>query len=179
MPILTTPRLRLIALSPAQLEQYLDRPAALERELSLPLSRDILTERVARAIRIKLRKMAGADPSRFCWYTYWLVAVTAEPFGAGLAGFKGYPDEEGKTEIGYGIDPRVRGKGYTTEAVRRLIAWAFEEPACQCVFALNVDRSNLASQRVLAKAGMSMYHESANALSMRVFRPSAENSPSG
>ncbi len=168
MVTLHTPRLDLIPLSPAQLRLYLEQPERLELELGFPISRPILTERAQRAIRMKLGKMERADPEKWDWYTYWLVVVRALPFGAGLAGFKGIPDERGEAEIGYGIDPACQRQGYTTEAARCLIAWAFAEPACQAVIAADTKKANLASLRVLAKVGMSVYAETEDALYLKI-----------
>jgi [ribosomal protein S5]-alanine N-acetyltransferase len=173
---LYTERLDLIPLSPVQLQLYLEQPARLEQELGIPISRSIITERVQRAIRMKLTKMAHMDQARLAWYTYWLLVIRATPFGAGLAGFKGFPDQNGEAEIGYGIDPTCQQQGYMTEAVQSLITWAFEEPACLSVVARDTKKWNVASQRVLAKVGMKAYEESEDALWLRVERGNPERS---
>ena len=97
-------------------------------------------------MRMKLEKMARAQPTQRAWYTYWLLVVrafpsSAAPFGAGLIGFKGFPDANGEAEIGFGIDPACQGQGYTTEAARAMIAWAFQEPACQAVVARDTKKA--------------------------------------
>lgn len=165
-----TERLNLIPLTLRHLTLYLADPQRLERELGLSISRSILTERVRRAIEMKVSKMTQAEENTHVWYTYWLVVVAQEPFGAGLAGFKGYPDEDGEVEIGYGIDPSYQGKGYTTEAVQALITWAFQEPDCKSVIAPDTKRWNIASNRVLEKVGMYIYSETADALFWRIDR---------
>jgi ribosomal-protein-alanine N-acetyltransferase len=43
----------------------------------------------------------------------------------GICGFKGRPDEAGSVEIGYSILRQFRANGYATEAVARLVKWAF------------------------------------------------------
>jgi ribosomal-protein-alanine N-acetyltransferase len=101
-------------------------------------------------------------------WTYWLIVITDQQCGAGLLGFKGLPDEESKVEIGYGIAPAHQGKGYTTEAVRALIAWAFKAPNCHSVIAPNTAKSNIASNRVLKKVGMTVHHETDDALFWRI-----------
>jgi len=164
-------------LSRRQLEQYSTAPDQLERELGFSLSRAILTDRVRHAIEVKLAKMARADVALHAWYTYWLIVAGAPPFGAGLAGFKGIPDAAGAAEIGYGIDPAYRGCGYMTEAVRALIAWAFCEPACRAVIAPGTLKTNPASNRVLAKAGMAVYAETPDALSWRIDREATHDEP--
>ena len=170
MVILHTPRIDLIALSAHQLLQYLEQPDQLETELKIPVSRSIGTERVQRAIRMKLEKMALVEQERHTWYTYWLLVIRSVPFGAGLVGFKGVPDPNGEVEIGYGIDPVYRSQGYMTEAVCRMIEWAFEEKDCLTVVARDIMKLNVASQRVSEKSGMTKYDESEESLSYRIGR---------
>lgn len=61
--------------------------------------------------------------------------------------------EGSKVGIGYVIGRAYWGKGYMTEATKAVIAWAFEQPAIYRVYA-TTDVENIASQRVLEKAGM-------------------------
>lgn len=173
---LHTERLDLIPLSPVQLQLYLEQPTQLEQELGIPISRAIITERVRRAIQMKLAKMAHIEQARLAWYTYWLLVVRAVPFGAGMAGFKGFPNQNGEVEIGYGIDPDYQQQGYTTEAVQCMITWAFEEAACLSVVARDTKKWNVASQRVLAKVGMKVYEESEDAFCLRVERGNTKRS---
>jgi len=69
----------------------------------------------------------------------------------GDAGFKGRPDALGRVEIGYGVAPDQRGKGYATEATNALVAWAGEQGVrivtAECL------EDNVASVRVLEKTG--------------------------
>lgn len=168
---LHTERLNLIPLSTVQLQQYLEQSALLEQALGFPISRAIITERVQRAIRMKLDRLAHVEETQLVWYTYWLMIIRATPpFGAGLIGFKGFPDQNGEAEIGYGIDPDYQGQGYTTEAVQRMIVWAFEEPACLAIVARDTKKLNVASLRVLTKVGMKVYEESEDAYWLRVER---------
>jgi len=129
----------------------------LEAELGLSISRGVLTRPVQRAIWMKLKKMAKTDETHHLWQTYWLIVVSADDFGAGLAGFKGVPNESGSTEIGYGIDPSCQNKGYTSEAVRALGDWALEHSTCNRVTATTV--ANPASRRLLEKLGAHLVTE--------------------
>ena len=85
MLTLRTQRLELIALSATQLQNFVAQPEHLEGELGFPVSREIISERLLRAIRMKLAKMSAVDECAHAWYTYWLVVIRAIPFGAGLA----------------------------------------------------------------------------------------------
>lgn len=149
---LTTPRLALYCLSPAQLAVLLDDPAALERTLGFSVTREGLTPIVQRAIRMKIRKMETAARQDYAWFSYWLIQIRKVLFGAGLIGFKGIPPYPADVEIGYGIDPAYQKHGYITEAVRELVAWAFNDPRCTGIYA-PVSIANPASSRVLEKVG--------------------------
>jgi len=170
MTSLFTERLELLPLNSKQLRLCLERPDQLEIELGLPLSRAMITDRVRRAIQMKLIKMENVEEPKLPWLTYWLIIIREIPLGAGLVGFKGFPDPHGEVEIGYGIDPAQQRQGYTTEAVKRMIQWAFEEQACFSIVAIGVNRLNVASQHVLTKAGMIVVEESEESLSYRIKR---------
>jgi ribosomal-protein-alanine N-acetyltransferase len=68
--------------------------------------------------------------------------------GIGFAG----PPEQGAVEVGYGIVPSRQGRGYATEAVRLMVTLAWRHPVVTAVLA-HTDPGNVASQRVLEKAG--------------------------
>ncbi|MEV8632654.1 GNAT family protein [Streptosporangium sp. NPDC051023] len=58
----------------------------------------------------------------------------------------------GTTEVGYGVHPLHRGRGYAPEAVRALARWTFESTGLRRIeLRANVD--NTASLRVAEKAG--------------------------
>jgi RimJ/RimL family protein N-acetyltransferase len=134
-----------------QLELILRDVQAFETSLQITMTRALITGRVHRAINMKIEKMQKAHLSQYDWSTYWLIVVRDEKVGAGLLGFKGFPDERGATEIGYGIDPAYQGKGYMGEAVRALVEWAFTHSFCNVITATEVE--NPASKRLLEKLG--------------------------
>ncbi len=152
--VLESARLRLVPLSAAQLEFLLKRPEQLEAALGTAVSRQVAASQVVQhAIRLKKHRTIHAAEAEFPWHTYWLTIIRTARFGAGLIGFKGVPDGQGEVEIGYGIDPDFRSKGYTTEAAGMLIDWALRQPSCLAVTAWS-DQENRASARVLEKVGM-------------------------
>ena len=171
LDFIRTPRLFLLALKEHQLQQYLDDPAALEKELEISVSRELLTDTVRCAIGMKIRKMQESNPADHVWYTYWLIVPVMKPFGAGLAGFKGVPDAGGTTEIGYGIATSHQNQGYMTEAVKALVDWAFTHPYCQVVTATEV--TNPASRRLLEKLGAQLTEENKESSTWRINRPSS------
>lgn len=79
--------------------------------------------------------------------------VAVEPpvlFGA--AGFKGAADEAGSVELGYGILPEYQRRGYATEAVLGLVAFALAPPRVRTVVGQTLPHLT-PSIRVLEKAG--------------------------
>jgi len=169
---IATDRLSLFPLTLEQLRLYLDEPEELEKGLGLSVSRSIITNRLKRALGMKIEKMDRANESDHPWFSYWLIVIRETSFGAGMAGFKGLPNEKGEVEIGYGIDPECQGKGYMTEAVEALVAWAFQNDRCLSVIAPDTKRSNIASNRVLEKVGMRVYYETEDALYWRIDKES-------
>jgi RimJ/RimL family protein N-acetyltransferase len=164
--IILTQRLRLIALDKKQLELMLQDIEAFEKSLSITMMRDLITDRVRRAITMKIAKMQKAEASQHDWSTYWLILIREENVGAGLLGFKGFPDERGATEIGYGIDPAYQGKGYMSEAIRALIDWAFTHPFCKVITATEVE--NPASKRLLERLGAQLVNVSEHSTSWEI-----------
>ena len=165
---ISTDRLTLFPLSIDQLRAYIDKPNKPNQMIGALVSRRILTERLRRALKMKIAKMAKANVDEHHWLTYWLIVINEDGFGAGLVGFKGVPNEAGEVEIGYGIDPDYQGKGHVTEAVKALIDWAFQSDTCMSVLAPDTERENVASNRVLEKVGMYIYFESEDTLSWRI-----------
>ncbi|MGE5221952.1 MAG: GNAT family N-acetyltransferase [Omnitrophica WOR_2 bacterium] len=163
MPELETPRLRLIALTPGQLSNYLTKPDEFELQLGYPVSRVNLSDQVQQAMAAKISKMSMAVKEDYPWYTYWLVVTKITPFGAGLAGYKGAPNFLGQVEIGYSMDPSCQNQGYMTEAVRALVNWAFQSNRCQSITAETI-RWNYASRRVLEKTGFVVVSEKGEAV---------------
>jgi [ribosomal protein S5]-alanine N-acetyltransferase len=140
-----------LALTFDQLRSCLPDAKKLEAEMRFPIFRDVIDSNVIRAINLKLQKMAQVDKEYHDWFTYWLIVIKNKRAGAGFIGFKGLPSENGKAEIGYGIDLAYRSQGYMTEALKALTEWAFRHPDCRALTATAV--SNPASERVLQKSG--------------------------
>jgi RimJ/RimL family protein N-acetyltransferase len=154
---ISTQRLQLIPLDADQLELALHDIQALEASLNLVIMKPWMTDRVHRAIGTKIDKMRKADVSQHDWFTYWLIVISDEHVGAGMLGFKGFPNDNGSTEIGYGLDEAYQGKGYMLEAVQALIDWAFTHPFCNVITATEVE--NPASRRLLERLGAQLVME--------------------
>ena len=90
------------------------------------------------------------NPELRQWYAAWFIEL---PKGerVGDICFKGLAST-GTVEIGYGLLQEYWGKGYATEAVKAMIEWAFRQPGVKAIEA-ETEANNIASQRVLQKAG--------------------------
>lgn len=173
---LKTEHLLLYPLSLNQLVLYLNNPVQLGHELGFPVLAEAMIAEAGKAIREKITRMARVPEKIHLWHTYWLLVVekNGQKIGVGLGGFKGEPDWEGEAEIGYGIDPAYRRQGYTTEAVRALIGWAFQSLGCRAVIA-ETDQSNIGSIRVLQHCGLTVYDEVENSFLWRIKKPNRPN----
>lgn len=157
MPAIESERLTLHPLSLEYLEVCLHDFQQMEEALGLEVTDTTLSEPVRRAIALKVLKIAE-NPQDYEWHTYWLVILKEENRAIGLIGFKGSPDEHNEVEIGYGIELPYRGRGFVTEAARRLIEWAQERMSGLAVLA-ETDKSNVPSERVLEKLGFAKTSE--------------------
>ena len=76
------------------------------------------------AMRVALQQLQ--DPAEHGWSLWYLLSKDQEaPKVLGICGFKGKPDRAGSVEIGYSVLRQFRIQGYATEAVARLVTWAF------------------------------------------------------
>lgn len=91
---------------------------------------------------------AGSTPGAWC---HRQVVERGGGMAIGGIGFHS-PPAAGVVELGYGIVPSHQGRGYATEAVKAMVALAWSDPQVRAVTA-NTDLDNIASQRVLEKAG--------------------------
>jgi ribosomal-protein-alanine N-acetyltransferase len=83
----------------------------------------------------------------------WLVRLDGTVIGE--LGWKGGPGPDGTAEIGYGLSPAYRGRGYGTEAVTGFVDWASRQPAVRRLVA-ETRADNMASRRVLEHAGFAI-----------------------
>ena len=81
-----------------------------------------LFERTATRFALELLQ----DPAEQGWsFWYLLTQSTQQADLLGICGFKGRPGEAGSVEISYSVLRQFRNRGYASEAVSRLVLWAF------------------------------------------------------
>ena len=88
-------------------------------------------------------------PEQRPWYAVWMIELQ-DGTHIGELCFKGV--DGGMTEIGYGIGESYQNRGYASEAVTAVSAWALKQDGIESVTA-EVDTENTASVRVLEKSG--------------------------
>ncbi|MEO5704625.1 MAG: GNAT family N-acetyltransferase [Candidatus Limnocylindrales bacterium] len=79
-------------------------------------------------LRCRLAQL-DADPTILSWLARAMV-LTDEDGGRrviGTIGFHGAPDDRGRLEVGYRIEPEYRRRGFAREAVRAMLDWAANE----------------------------------------------------
>ncbi len=82
----------------------------------------------------------------------WAIVLLEPRTLIGSAGFKGPPQADGRVDIGYGVLEPWRCRGYATETVAALVAWAFQDVRVEYVIGETLPELQ-PSIRVLEKAG--------------------------
>lgn len=84
---------------------------------------------------------------------YFLLKTSSHRLTAiGNGGFKGKPDDAGQVEIGYSVVEEYQQRGFATEAVNALVAWAFSFNSVNLIKAQTLPGLQQ-SIRVLQKCG--------------------------
>jgi RimJ/RimL family protein N-acetyltransferase len=91
-----------------------------------------------------------ADPGARGFWSW--VARLADGEEVGNGGFGGRPQANRRLTVGYSIHEEHRGRGYATELLDLLTAWALSRPEVDLVRA-TIRPDNVASIRVAEKAG--------------------------
>jgi ribosomal-protein-alanine N-acetyltransferase len=146
-------RLELFPCSPEACVASLQGPGVLGRLARIEVPLTWPPRELTDALALYARGLDGGDSLR--GWGIWLLVSKGEPMLVGSAGFKGRPDGAGCVEIGYGIEPLWRRRGLATEAVTRLVTWAWEQGVRRIV--AECDEQNLPSEGVLRATGMRVY----------------------
>lgn len=115
----------------------------------------------AKALQFFIDRLSNA-PEQENWWLYFIVLENG-PTGRTLIGSAGYfgpASEDGTVEIGYGIVDDQRRMGYASEAVRGLLARAFNFPEVRRVIA-HTYPALIPSIGVLKKCGFKLVGDGA------------------
>lgn len=145
METIPTPRLHLVACSPETVGFLIQDREAFASALGVAVPNDWPPEELREVLHLFCTIPV-------CW-GLWLILHSETRAVVGSIGFTGPPDESGTVEVGYGVQPASRGKGYAREAVQALIAWASNQPEVRRIIA-QCEEDNAASISVLEGVGM-------------------------
>jgi RimJ/RimL family protein N-acetyltransferase len=153
---LDTPRLTLLAYTPAQLLALIEQPDQFEEIAALTPADGLrgfyvsgeVSPQWLESLRNAAEQGGGPNP----WRHGFFIIEKASGEIVGGAGFKGAPDPDGMVEIAYGVVPSREGRGYATEAAFALVHFACSEPRVRTIRAHTLPQAN-ASTRVLTKCG--------------------------
>jgi len=117
------------------------------------------------------RVIAGLFDQHPAWFGAYGHRLIIEREGGLVVGSIGlfWPPSEGVVEIGYGIVPSRRGRGYAPEATEALAGFALAAPDVHTLIA-DVELSNPPSVRVLEKAGFHRWAGEGNVVRFRITR---------
>jgi ribosomal-protein-alanine N-acetyltransferase len=145
-----TARLELVACSSELARASLEGPATVRRLLGVAVPPTWPPSELTEALAL-YASPARADEAAAGW-GIWLLVSTSERSLVGSAGFKGAPDRWGCVEVGYGIEPGFRRRGFASEALEALVEWAWGGGVRRIV--AECHDANQASARVLQRVGM-------------------------
>ncbi len=118
-------RMTLVAATTELIEADLESAASLQEMLSARVPENWPPE-LYDLQPMKYALLQLADPSEQGWSFWYLTHVQPQDRELlGICGFKGRPDVSGSVEIGYSVLTQFRNQGYASEAVERLLTWAF------------------------------------------------------
>jgi len=122
--LLKSRRLNLIAATPALIEKDIKGREYLSEALGVSIQKlwppDLYGPRAMQFALTQLGEISEQG------WSFWYLLTAKNPGELiGICGFKGRPDESGSVEIGYSILSGYQRQGFATEAVARLVGWAF------------------------------------------------------
>lgn len=150
---LITKRMTVMSLTPEQMMMCARNVHDLEKDLTLTYHAEPL-EGEFREIAKRQSRLCEDDENNHLWHTFWMFHLDRQMIGA--AYFGGVPVREGEVSVAFGINSDFMNQGYTTEALNKLVEWAFRQEGVKNVVA-ETGKDNHAAQRVLEKCGFEKY----------------------
>lgn len=122
--VIKSRRLSLVAATAELIEKDLKGRAVLSAALDVSVPESWPPDLYGpRAMQFALDELG--DSVERGWSSWYLLTHDEPSELIGIGGFKGRPDESGSVEVSYSILAEFQGKGFATEAVARLVGWAF------------------------------------------------------
>ncbi len=151
-----TERIKLQPLTKDDMFLYIEENNRLTDKLQLNPGKRIISKGLLNSFRDPIMKYIDENPDHILFAVIWLVIDIQLKRITGHFHFKGKPDENGMTEIGYRIYDEFQNNGYATEALKKISDWAFTEESVKIINAYT-NVKNHPSQKVLKKCGFKQY----------------------
>ena len=153
VPSIRSPRLELVSMSiPFMRALVAGDLAAASRELGADVPSGMPGDLV-NFLEFRLAQLE-IDPTILPWLGRSMVLTddAGTRRAIGTIGFHGAPDEQGRVEVGYRVEPEYRRRGFAREAIRALFDWAATEHGIHR-FIASISPSNEASLRLTEAFG--------------------------
>ena len=108
----------------------------------------------------KIKQRLIAHPEEYPFAVDYLIIVKDIKTVIGTIYFKALPNEEGITEIGYGMNPKYEGHGYMSEALSNMLLLAKDKGVTKVV--ADTLNDNIKSQNVLIRCGFELMRKEEN-----------------
>ncbi|TDG35222.1 N-acetyltransferase [Pedobacter changchengzhani] len=139
-------------LSSKQLTKYLKNDGSLEKDLRLNRSQYIISNKVEEGFVENILPDVKDAGKNHLFTSLWVIILKTQSKIIGDIHFLSLPDVDGEIEIGYSTFKAFRGKGYMTEAIACILAWAKRQDFVKSIFAQTA-KTNMPSWRILEKNG--------------------------
>ncbi len=153
-----TERLLLIPFSEESLALFIEDLPAFEKRFDVRYRGEELDYLLLGFLK-KLQKELAEDPENYLFFTEFLIVLRDARCVIGSIDYK-YVPKDGKTEVGYGMNPAYEGHGYMTEALRAFLDLG-RQLGIRTVLA-DTKPDNIKSQNVLKRCGFSFLKQEEN-----------------
>ncbi len=150
VPPVRTPRLRLVAMTPAIVQAEDRGNAALGEALGAPTAADWPPERWEPHVRAHILAQLSAHPETVGWHRFILLA---EPPDLLIGSLGAFPCAAGDVELGYSVVTSQQRRGFGTEAAQAHVRWLLGQPAIRSVSAQTYTTMT-ESIKVMERCGM-------------------------
>ena len=148
--MIETERLILKPLTYEQLLKYVKCDNSLENELGLNATSRVISPALKEAFEEKILPNVADTTKDYLYSTLWTIILKDAKRMVGDICIVGEPNLKGEIEIGYGTYDEFREKGFMTEAVGGMIAWAKLQSKIFSIIA-STEKENIASFSILLK----------------------------
>lgn len=148
--MIETQRLILRPLTYGQLVKYTNCDNSLEEELGLNKTSRTISSELKEAFEQTILPNVANTTKDYLYSTLWTAISKEANKMVGDICIVGEPNDNGEIEIGYGTYDEFQKKGFMTEAVGGLIAWAKSQPKIISIIA-STEKENIGSFTILLK----------------------------